>query len=451
MAENKENLLRGICIYRNVIKDSLVQAYISLLEALRLGAESGDLIERYSRFLSMLVERTELGIGRIVADPWCNHVMNLILEDENTFTRKAEYVLFEDLSKGLVCLAEQDLRLLQSVLFVKLEEISSAVELKLKEYGTDGMPRVCGSFHPLALPGREQWSVIEQSRFEIKQFVASASDWGQCIAQLADFARRNGVGMYGTYWAFRWVAEGHLRGIPEPDPIRLEDLISYERERERVVDNTRRFVQGYPANNVLLYGDRGTGKSSTIKGLLHKFGHQGLRLVEVSREGFKDFPEIMALLGTRPQRFIIFIDDLSFEEYETEYKSLKASLEGGLQAQPKNVLIYATSNRKYLIRETFGDRTFQRDGEDLHPADAQEEKISLADRFGLVVTFSRPDQKTYLEIVRGLAEKEGLSLNSEELETLALRWEMLNNGRSGRTAKQFIQDLLGRINMSKGV
>jgi predicted AAA+ superfamily ATPase len=257
--------------------------------------------------------------------------------------------------------------------------------------------------------------------------------------------------MFGTYWAFRWVPEGFLRGISHPDPIKLDDLISYEREREKVVDNTRRFVGGYPANNVLLYGDRGTGKSSTVKGLLHEFGDKGLRLVEVSREGFKDFPEIMALLCTRPQRFIIFVDDLSFEEYETEYKSLKGLLEGGLQAQPENVLIYATSNRKHLIKETFEDRTMTRAAGDLHPGDAQEEKISLADRFGLVVTFLRPDQKTYLEIVRGLAQKEGISLEAEELETLALRWEMLNNGRSGRTARQFIQDLIGRTNLGEGV
>ena len=150
------------------------------------------------------------------------------------------------------------------------------------------------------------------------------------------------VGMFGRYWVFRWVPGRGLSGISNPDPVRPEDLIG-ERQRREVVANTRRFVQGYPANNVLLYGDRGTGKSSTVKGLIHEFGREGLRLVEVSREGSKDIPEIMSLLGKRPQRFIIFIDDLSFEEYETEYKSLKAAMEGGIQAQPENVLIYATT------------------------------------------------------------------------------------------------------------
>ncbi|HHX94408.1 MAG TPA: ATP-binding protein, partial [Clostridia bacterium] len=252
--------------------------------------------------------------------------------------------------------------------------------------------------------------------------------------------------------AFRWVPGKGLVGIASPDPVKLEDLIRYERQREEVVANTRRFVQGYPANNVLLYGDRGTGKSSTVKGLIHKLGREGLRLVEVSREGFKDFPEIMAILEERPQRFIIFIDDLSFEEYETEYKSLKAVMEGGIQSQPENVLIYATSNRKHLVKETFGDRTGPGGGGvEVHPGDGKEEKISLADRFGLVVTFLRPDQKTYLDIVKGLAEKEGIAFEGEELESLALKWEMLHNGRSGRTARQFIQDILGRMHMGEDI
>ena len=469
--ENKLLQLQGICIYRNLLKDTLVQIFLDLLEALAGNAGPEMLMGKYAEYLSGLIEKTELGTGDIVGDPWRNYILELILEDENTFTRKAEYVSFDEMSQGMLGLVKQDLRTLQAALYLSLEDISALVDAGVQQRGVEVLPpRICGSFQSLTEgqpsapvsrrlqtqgsidpPGsrRQGFQDLEpknQKRCHIKQFLAESSDWGECLAALAAFFRYNGAGMFGTYRAFRWVPGKQLVGILHPDPIKLDDLIGYERERGKVVDNTRRFVQGHPANNVLLYGDRGTGKSSTVKGLLHEFGDQGLRLVEVSREAFKEFPEIMALLSQRPQRFIIFIDDLSFEEYETEYKSLKGLLEGGLQAQPENVLIYATSNRKHLIKETFEDRTGPRAQGDLHPGDAQEEKISLADRFGLVVTFLRPDQKTYLEIVKGLAEKEGIPLKSEELETLALRWEMLHNGRSGRTAKQFIQDLLGRIN-----
>lgn len=432
-------LLRGVCIYKSLLQDSLVNAYVSLLEALASKTGPEDLLDNYTDFLSQLVEKTELGAGGVVGDPWRNYVLELILNDENSFTRKAEYVSFRELSPGILALAKQDLRSLQKGLFISWDKICSAVRLRLKEQAFDFLlPECNGTLYPLS-SGSERGS-----RLEAKQALADSEDWGQCLETLAAFARKNGCGIYGRFSAFRWVPGHGLVGIANPDPVRLDDLFSYERQKEKIAANTKRFVQGFPANNVLLYGDRGTGKSSTVKALIHEFWKGGLRLIEVSREGFKELPEIMALLSQRPQRFVIFIDDLSFEEYETEYKSLKAVMEGGIQAQPENVLIYATSNRKHLIRETFGDRTMSEEEGEVHPGDSLEEKISLADRFGLVVTFSRPDQKTYLEIVKGLAQKEGISVAPEELERLALKWEMLNNGRSGRTARQFVQDLAGK-------
>jgi predicted AAA+ superfamily ATPase len=439
--------LMGICIYNNILRDPIVKSYVSLDEALEEKMSPEDICGRYGEFLSQLVHKTELSPSTIVADAWRNHLMDLVIQDENTFTRKAEYIPLNKMSAGLIKLAKHDIRILQEVLFVSLEEISSKVNRCLKQHGIGfGFPCVGDSFQPLC-PGSDSDSLVK-----IKKHLAASPDWRQCLNLLAEYARTNGCGEFGRYLAFRWVPGKGLAGVSSPDPVKLEDLIRYERQREEVVANTRRFVQGYPANNVLLYGDRGTGKSSTVKGLIHEFGRDGLRLVEVSREGFRDFPEIMAVLEERPQRFIIFIDDLSFEEYETEYKSLKAVMEGGIQSQPENVLIYATSNRKHLVKETFGDRTGPGGGGvEVHPGDGKEEKISLADRFGLVVTFLRPDQKTYLDIVRGLAEKEGIAFEGEELESLALKWEMLHNGRSGRTARQFIQDLLGRTHMGEDI
>ncbi len=448
MAEFQRNLLllRGVCLYKGLFQDSLVNAYIQLMEALAPKVGLEDLLDNYTNFLSQLVKKTELGAGGIVGDPWRNYVLELILEDENAFNLKAEYVSFQELSPGLLVLTQQDLRLLQQGLFVNLEKICAEVRQRLKKQAVDFLlPEYNCTLFPLS-SGSER-----RSRVEVKQALAASDDWGHCMEIIAAFARKNGCGIYGKYWAFRWVPGQHLIGITNPDPIRLEDLFGYQRQQDKIVANTKIFVQGYPANNVLLYGDRGTGKSSTVKALIHEFWREGLRLVEVSREGFKDLPDIMAGLSLRRQRFIIFIDDLSFEEYETEYKSLKAVMEGGLQAQPENVLIYATSNRKHLIKETFEDRqTLGAEGE-VHPGDSLEEKISLADRFGMVLTFLQPDQKTYLEIVKGISQKEGISVKPEELEAMALKWEMLNNGRSGRTARQFVQDLLGRTGVSKEV
>lgn len=448
MAEFQRNLLllRGVCIYKGLLQNSLVNTYVSLLESLASNSSTEDILDNYTNFLCQLVEKTELGSGGVVGDPWRNYVLELILEDENSFSRKAEYVSFQELSPGLLVLVKQDLRFLQQGLYLSLDKVCAEVRQRLKKQAVDFLlPECNGTFFPLS-SGSER-----RSRVEVKYALADSSDWGQCLELLAAFAKKNGSGIFGRYRAFRWVPKQQLIGITHPDSVRLEDLFGYDRQQDKIVANTKTFVRGFPANNALLYGDRGTGKSSTVKALIHEFWKEGLRLVEVNREGFKDLPEIMAMLSQRPQRFIIFIDDLSFEEYETEYKSLKAVMEGGIQAQPENVLIYATSNRKHLIKETFEDRSTIGGGDEVHPGDSLEEKISLADRFGLVVTFLQPDQETYLEIVKGIAQKEGISANSEELESMALKWEMLNNGRSGRTARQFVQDLLGRTGLSKEV
>lgn len=237
---------------------------------------------------------------------------------------------------------------------------------------------------------------------------------------------------------------GYLAGIPNPDPIRLENLIGYEEQRTEVVRNTQQFVKGYPANNMLLYGDRGTGKSSTIKALIHKFGVNGLRLIQVSKDSLADLPDILEVIRERPYRFIIFIDDLSFEEYETEYKYLKAVLEGNLEAKPDNVVIYATSNRRHLVKEFLSD--VEKTGE-IRAQDTVQEKLSLSDRFGITVIFPTPDQETYLKIVEGLAEQKKLNIEKDKLRKLALQWEIWHNERSGRTAKQFIDDLQGKLGL----
>jgi len=212
-----------------------------------------------------------------------------------------------------------------------------------------------------------------------------------------------------------------------------------------LVRNTEQFLLGAPANHVLLWGDRGTGKSSAIKALLTRFAERGLRLVQLHRQDLLDLPDISDRLWERPEKFILFCDDLSFEADDAEYKELKAMLEGGLLARPQNLLIYATSNRRHLIPERMADRLASGgDAEEAHPRDAMEEQISLADRFGLRMGFYRIDQDTYLQIVRHMVEIRGLQVDPDLLERDALRWALSYNGRSGRSARQFVDDLEGR-------
>ncbi len=255
---------------------------------------------------------------------------------------------------------------------------------------------------------------------------------------------RRGLGIFGKYRAFRW-EHGTLAGIAYPDPIRLDVLVGYEREREPLVRNTEQFVRGLPANDVLIAGARGTGKSSTVKALLNRFASRGLRLVEVTKDELIHLPEILAQLRGRPERFIIFVDDLSFEAEESGYKALKALLEGAIEARPQNVAVYATSNRRKLITERWAERTADED--DVFPRERQEEKLSLADRFGIRVLFPSPDQNQYLAMVASLAADAGLSVPEAELRQHAIRWELQHSGRSGRAAHQFVIWLLGEAGL----
>jgi len=231
----------------------------------------------------------------------------------------------------------------------------------------------------------------------------------------------------------------YLTPVMDFDPVSFDDLIGYEQQKQVVIQNTRQLVAGAPANNILLYGDRGTGKSSMVKATALMFAREGIRLIEVKKDRFRDIPALSEAIGSLPLKFIIFVDDLSFEEYETEYKYMKALLEGGVQSQPDNVVLYATSNRRHLVAEKFSDV------DDIHHRDTAEEKLSLSDRFGITLTFTAPSQQEYLRIVRALADKSGLDIDRSELERKALRWAMRGNGMSGRTARQFIRDLVGRL------
>ncbi len=286
---------------------------------------------------------------------------------------------------------------------------------------------------------------------KLKEAFFSGSSWEECLGELVRFYREVGAGIFARYRAFIWERRGEsgrLKGIAFPDPVRLSDLYGYEEERAQVLENTLQFLRGYPANNVLLYGDRGTGKSSTVKALVNEYHSQGLRIIEVPKAYLGDFPEIIRILRGRRQKFIIFVDDLTFSDSTENYTALKAVLEGGLESRPENMLIYATSNRRHLVKEGFGDRP-DLETEEIHKNDTVQEKLSLADRFGITVIFTAPDQEKYLKIVSALAQQRGILAPQDLLYREALRWAERHNGRSPRTARQFIDWFEGHLALQK--
>jgi predicted AAA+ superfamily ATPase len=253
-----------------------------------------------------------------------------------------------------------------------------------------------------------------------------------------------------TAHAFIWQRRNgtvSFRPVRHLDEIRLADLKGIDRQLSVLVRNTRQFLRGAPANHVLLWGERGTGKSSAVKALLHEFAADGLRLVQVQRGDLLDLPEIIDRLWDRPEKYLLFCDDLSFEDDNAEYKELKAMLEGGLHARPKNMLIYATSNRRHLIPERFASR--QPTADEAHPGDAISEQLSLSDRFGIRLGFYKLDQADFLAIVHHLVARRDLHVNPDDLERDALRWALAYTGRSGRGARQFVDDLEGRLSLDE--
>ena len=279
----------------------------------------------------------------------------------------------------------------------------------------------------------------------LAQKLAKAESTEDFMDDMVQFYKEFGVGKLGLHKAFRidgTVTPARIVPITNIAHVHLDDLVGYEIAKKKLIDNTEAFVQGRPANNCLLFGDAGTGKSSSIKGILNQYYDQGLRIIEAYKHQFKDLNDIIAQVKNRNYKFIIYMDDLSFEEFEIEYKYLKAVIEGGLEKKPDNILIYATSNRRHLVREKFSDKEERRD--DLHSSDTVQEKLSLVARFGVSIFFCAPDKKQFQNIVKTLAERHQVEMPEEELLLEANKWELQHGGLSGRTAQQFIDYLCGK-------
>ena len=418
---------RGMAVLRGVLASPVSKYFLALLGL--LAARRPDPAAVAGTF-GRLWEDLALERERLLPDAWRSHLVGRLLDDENAFSLAAER---GEASPALVNQTSRDLRTLRRLFDLEAEPLLNVVE--------DAVPGLEGVWVPWTDPERGDTS---SPRHVLARKLEATDDWGRCAGLLADHFSRHGAGSFGRHGAFRW-GEDSLRAVDEPDPVRLADLVGYERVREPLLTNTERFLAGLPAHHALLYGMPGTGKSSTVKAVMNEYTDRGLRLVEVAKEDLGSLPRVLESLRARAPRFVIFVDDLSFEENEVEYKALKALLEGSVEEPPDNVRVYATSNRRNLIRERFSERDESGVGDDVHARDTMQEKLSLSARFGLRVTFPTPDQGQYLEIVAGLARRRGIEMPDEELKERAILWDRWHAGRSGRTARQFVDELQAEL------
>jgi len=429
--------LDSLSIYRGLLENRVLSRLRALLICLnKADAEIREVINLYNDFYFELAKSSTISLQ--------DYIIDKIIFDENPFSFKTQAAQMSGSGVGIEKAVANDLRGLQLVSKLDPAMIKAEITDLFKDnnysFMIEGLPDWVLESQPTS--GPEHIEVVKE-RFN------TCNRWDECLEELKTFYKRYGCGIFARYIAFVWeTSDGHgyLKGIESPDAITLDELVEYQNERSMVIANTLQFLKGYPSNNVLLYGDRGTGKSSTVKAILNEYHTQGLRMLEVPKASLADFPLIIRHLKDRTQKFIIFVDDLVFGDNEENYTSLKAVLEGGIESKTSNILIYATSNRRHLVKEYFSERAGLQSGnhnEEVHAGDSMQEKLSLADRFGISVVFSSPDQKRFLKIVAGIAVNRNLKIDKERLQKEALQWTLSYNGRSARTARQFVDWIEG--------
>lgn len=387
----------------------------------------------YTQVKRLLVVATDYGFDHNL---WHNYLAFYLVTNENPFSITCEKVGANDGSVNHF--AKNDFTVIKNLFDYDFSKIEA-------DLGIDCFSQL-SDYHAIQKKELMYNKNVSEKIIALSAQLEAAEDVDAFFAAVTGFYKDYGVGMFGLNKAFRIKEKDggdvEFVAINNMDKVMLDDLIGYEIQKKKLVDNTKAFVEGRAANNVLLFGDSGTGKSTSIKAIVNEFYPDGLRMIEIYKHQFKDLSNVIANIKNRNYKFIIYMDDLSFEEFEIEYKYLKAVIEGGLERKPENVLIYATSNRRHLIREKFSDKEERRD--DLHTSDTVQEKLSLAYRFGLKIYFGSPSKKEFQNIVRVLADKHGITMSEEELFLKANQWELQYGGLSGRTAQQFIDHLLGQ-------
>jgi len=397
--------LYSLSVYRQLLERPTLKALCQLLTAAEQ-ANTADFCYAYGSLCSVLnyTPAPHSLYAAIAAD---------VLVDDNPFSsacsadRRPDAYLFAS--------AKRDLEILYDAATISLSDILETYSLNM-------------------LPTLAAWNSDRISH------TLQPTCWDEQVEEIALYHARFGCGRFAQNRAFLWRA-GRLIAVEHPDPIRLRNLKGYEYQRQIVIDNTLSFINGFEANNTLLYGDRGTGKSSTVKALLNEYADAGLRMIEVPKEYLRELPDLTEQIAGLPMKFIIFIDDLSFHTNDDNFAALKAILEGGLASRPSNVLIYATSNRRHLLKETFSDR----EGDEVHRGDTVQESISLSDRFGISLTFLLPDKQHFLDIIGQMADDLQLNVDRDRLLAAAERWALERGGRSPRYARQFMVDVKAKL------
>ena len=389
----------------------------------------------YTQLKRLLIVATDYGFNHNL---WHNYLTFFIVTNENPFSLTCEKVGANDGSVNHF--AKNDFRVFKNLFDFDF----SAIE---EELGIDCFSQL-SDYRAIGKKELMYNKNVSEKIIALSAQLEQAADENAFFDCVTAFYRDFGVGMFGLNKAFRIreQAEGEIGFLPinNMDKVMLDDLVGYELQKKKLVDNTRAFVEGRKANNVLLFGDSGTGKSTSIKAIVNAFYPQGLRMIEIYKHQFKDLSNVIAQIKNRNYKFVIYMDDLSFEEFEVEYKFLKAVIEGGVETKPENILIYATSNRRHLIKETWNDRGDIEVDNGMHRSDTMEEKLSLVNRFGVTINYAKPSQKEYFHIVLELAHRQGIAMSDEELKAEANKWELSHGGISGRTAQQFVNYLDGQ-------
>ncbi len=430
--------LSKLIIYRDLTGESILSMLGKIFEDFDNQADSSEHLRAriYEQVRRLLELATKYGFDQNL---WHNYLTFLLITDENPFSLTYEKA---GVQEGTVNgFAINDFEVFKNLFDFNFSPIEKALSINcfsvLSNYS--------------AIAKREQIynkNVSEKVRL-LSEKIEACETGEEVFSAVAEFYRAYGVGMFGLNKAFRLEnkenGEIAIRSITNMEPILLSDLIGYELQKERLIENTEAFVRGRAANNVLLYGDSGTGKSTSIKAIVNRYYDEGLRMIEIYKHQFCHLSQVISQIKNRNYRFIIYMDDLSFEEQEIEYKYLKAIIEGGVETKPDNVLIYATSNRRHLIKETWKDRN---DGEyqgDIHRSETIEEKLSLVNRFGLSIGYLKPSRPEFDGMVLTLAARHPeITLSEEEILAGAHAWEMRNGGISGRTAQQYVNHLCGK-------
>ncbi len=386
--------LCSLAIFRALLDDPVIASLRSFLEVPT--DQTALAVDRYAAFVARLYATGSPSLAR--------YVRGIVGDDENAYIRLIGRG--EAPSEPMEACVRQELAVMQAVADLTPEALRSGLD----------------------------WQGYLPT-FPAEQLDIAAHYADRC-AKIGQY----GYGIYARYRMFYIDPEDRIVPVRNPDRTRLDDLVDYEREQKIILDNTLALLEGKPAANILLTGDAGTGKSSTVKAVVNELASQGLRILEVRKEQLHRIPGVLDELNSNPLKFILFIDDLSFQKDDDDFSALKAILEGSVSAKAQNVVIYATSNRRHLVKETFSDR----DGDDVHRNDTMQEIISLSERFGIQITFQKPNKQTYLDIVRHLAKEEGLTVPEAELDLLAERFVLGRGGRSARAARQFVDSLLAQ-------